>query len=728
MLTWDLETHRFGPGNLAPKPVCMSVCDHDDKAFVVATCESHFRDVLEECLKSEMANMNIAFDMAVVLAHFPEFRSLIFDAYDAEAVYDIAVREKLLTLARTGDLEYATLKSGSKVKLEWKQSSLEKRLLGIDRTSEKEDEDAWRKNYDVLDGRPASDYPEEAYRYALEDAINAKKIFLHQQARAEKENIDVLRAQHLSTRAAFSLYLSSCWGFAIDKPAVDELLAEMTEQWKPDAVKVVDGVTLPRYGHLLDAGILEPEVPSKPYGNQLARAERILGCRPLDWLQHREVLEAEGIKFTNHKPAKYSDKAKAKRVLEVCKLHDIPIPRTDSWEEGKLEDECVRFDKEAQADLAGFDDALDEYIDRKSIEKLVTTELPGLTSDRCHPRYDILKKTGRTSCFGNSKKDKDPAYPSRNVQQIDPRARRVYIAGEGTVLCSSDYSAIELVSAAQKCISLFGQSTLGEKINQGYDPHAYLGSNIVTLMDPAWRGSSDPDENYQLFLAKEREDEPYFKHYRTLAKPTGLGFWGGLGFKTFIGYAKATYGVDLVKIAGSLEAARDLAKQLKEVWFETYPEARAYFKWVTKHCIDLEFSTHDDQRYAYISPNGMVRRNCFYTEATNGAALQTPTAEGAKYALWEIARAMYDPRAESCLLGSHLVAFIHDECIAELPHDDLTHERAQELARLMVKGMQRVITDVEVKAEPCLMYRWDKKAKPVFLNNRLIPWQPNDAA
>lgn len=726
---WDFETDPFGPCNLAPDPVCLSLCDHDGESLVVASCESHFDDVLEHCLKQEQSLMNGAFDMAVVIAHRPQFRDLVFDAYNAGAVHDIAIREKLIQLAKTGNLEFLTLPSGANIKLEWNQAALEKRLLGIDRKSEKDEDDGWRKNFSILRGIPASEYPKDAYAYSRDDAVNGKAIHVHQDRRLADMDFDIMRAQPISVRAALSLYLSSCWGFAVDKPMVDELLKELHLQWDTDAVKVVDGVTVPRYGQLLETGILEPPVPSKPYGNQMGRAERILGCRPLDWEQHREQLESEGIKFTAPKAAKYSDKAKAKRVYEVCKLHEIPVPRTDGWD-GKDNDSSVRFDKEAQADLAGFDEALDEYIDRKSIEKLVTTELPGLTSSRCHPRYDILKKTGRTSSFGNSQKDKDPAYPSRNIQQIDPRARKVYIAGKGMVLCSTDYSAIELASAGQKCLDLFDSSVLADKINADYDPHSYLAAGIVNLMDPEWDASADPEENYHRFMALKgtADGHFYWKHYRTLAKPTGLGYWGGLGAKTFIGYAKATYGVDLVKIAGGLEEARHLAKQLKEVWFQTYPEARAYFQWVTGNCIDVEYSAPGEERYAYISPNGMVRRNCFYTHATNGAALQTPTAEGAKIALWKLAEAMYDRRVESCLYGSHLVAFIHDECITELPFDDLTHERALEGARLMVDGMQQVITRVKVTAEPALMFRWDKRAEPVFEQGRLIPWQPKSEA
>ena len=100
--------------------------------------------------------------------------------------------------------------------------------------------------------------------------------------------------------------------------------------------------------------------------------------------------------------------------------------------------------------------------------KLVTTELPRMRAGRVHPRYRILVETGRTSSHGNKKTDKNPAYPAVNIQQIDPRVRPAYVPSPGHVLCAIDYSFIELVSAAQKCIDLFGRflARFGNQANE----------------------------------------------------------------------------------------------------------------------------------------------------------------------------------------------------------------------------------------------------------------------
>lgn len=730
MIHWDLETDRFGPCNLAPEPICLGLYDDEGgNSLVVSSSEEHFDDVVETCLLSEQSNMNIAYDMAVIMAHRPKMRDLVFDAYEEQRVYDIAVREKLITLGITGDLEFHSLPNGALVPLKFSLADIEKRRLGIDRSAEKEGDDNWRTHFNMLKGLPASEYPAEAKDYVLSDCINAGKIFRAQEKQVAEGGLTVLGAQHLTVRASLGLYLSSAWGFAIKSDEVDKKLEELHAIWDDDAVRIVDGKAELVYRHMLELGILKPKQPSKPYGNQMRKAEAILGFKPADWLKHREQLEAAGVKFTQPKKSSYSMAPLHQRVREACARIEMEVPMTSGGESGE---KSVRFDKEVQQELAGLDPALDEYIERKSIEKLVTTELPRIAGhSRVHPKYDILKKTSRTSSYGNKKEELNPPYPAVNIQQIDPRARELYIPSPGRILCSTDYSAIELASAAQKCITLFGESVLGDKINAGMDAHAFLGAQIARMFSKGeFVGSPDPDENYLLFQQLKATNEPFFKHYRKLAKPTGLGFPGGLGAARFIGYAKTTYGVDLVALAGgSFDAAVQLAKDLKEVWLATFPEFKAYFTWVNKNCIDVEFSIPGDKRYAYISPMGTVRRNCRYTEATNGAALQTPTAEGAKNAIWLLTKAIYDPRQNSPLYGNPISAFVHDEFIVDMIHDEFTHERAFAVAELMVEGMRLVIKDVQVKAEPCLMFRWNKAAEPVYdNNNRLIPWLPRSAA
>jgi hypothetical protein len=706
LVAFDFETLLFGPCNLAPKPVCCSFSFGPDEGTVVASCESEFDDMLEHALKAdEITNAKIDFDMAVILAHRPKLAPLVWDAYSDKRVHDILIREKLITLGTWGHLDYLVLPNGAKSKVRWSQADIEKRRLSIDRTEQKDSPDAWRSNYEALIGMPAKDYPEDAYKYSYDDADLARKIHVLQ-----SQNRDLLSAEHLSVSAALALYLSSCWGFSIDTDLAQALFEELSERFHEK-----------NFSDLVRMGILRPSQPSRPHVRQMQKAINLVGKDPGDWGPYRQQLEEAGFKLTAEKPSNYNTTLLRALVAEICQTYDIEVVLTEGGEDG--ENKQVSYSSEVQENLKGFNPAFDSFIDRNEIQKLVTTELPRMLHGRVHPKYDVLKETGRTSSFGNSKKDKDPAYPSVNIQQIDPRVRDAFIADPGHVICSIDYNFIELVSAAQTCLDIFGYSELADKINRGYDPHAYLASCIARKLDPEFKYSKDNDTNYALFQERKKTDPPWYRRWRTMAKPTGLGFPGGLGAKTFVGYAKATFGVDMVNLAGSQQGALEMASSLKAEWLQAFPEFEAYFRWVNMECLDLEWSTAVEKRYAYSTPNGMVRRNCFYCPATNGRALQSPTAEGAKIALFMLASAMHDARLKSSLLGCHQLAFIHDEFLLQLPDDAYRHERAFEARDIVVEGMKQVMTKVLVGAEPALMLRWNKKAEPVFDNNkRLILW------
>ena len=92
----------------------------------------------------------------------------------------------------------------------------------------------------------------------------------------------------------------------------------------------------------------------------------------------------------------------------------------------------------------------------------------------------------------------------------------------------------------------------------------------------------------------------------------------------------------------------------------------------------------------------------------------------------------FDPTCQSVLSDDTLgprhraVMFVHDELIGEV-REDVAHDCAVRVSQIMVDAMRIITPDVAVKAEPCLMRRWNKRAEPVFNNDgRLIPWEPKE--
>ena len=42
----------------------------------------------------------------------------------------------------------------------------------------------------------------------------------------------------------------------------------------------------------------------------------------------------------------------------------------------------------------------------------------------------------------------------------------------------------------------------------------------------------------------------------------------------------------------------------------------------------------------------------------------------------------------------------------------------------MTAALRQITPDVAVRVVPCLMDRWNKAAAPVYVDNKLVLWQP----
>jgi len=394
-----------------------------------------------------------------------------------------------------------------------------------------------------------------------------------------------------------------------------------------------------------------------------------------------------------------------------------------------------------------------------------TSKFAGKTpADSVHAQFMVLKETGRTSSRaakrGRGAANEKVLYPSWNGQQVDPRIRKCVVPEEGCVLFSIDYSAMELGTAAQVAYNLLGyEGVLMGLINSGKDTHAYLGAQIALKLDPVYSQAmgmdeSDPMKSYEVlknmsgkkdlcdspdfklvfedcYLGKKWGDHVvsmedctqavFYKHYRTFGKPTGLGFWGGLGEATFMSMARATYGIPVTL---------EIATILRQVWKDYIPEGQEYLNYVNGQMVDrsaapevyedAEGRTKRRRFYCYDTPMGMHRAKCSYTAAANGCALQSPSAEGATLGVQKVMKACTVGELAGYVFPS---LFIHDEIVGDIFYDDRTTERIQLMEAMMKESMEVVTPDVRASTEACLMRRWDKRAEPVFEDGKLIPWE-----
>lgn len=734
LVGFDTETHLIGPENVFPKIVCLTVLDEHGYEMLASTHDSAEKagiadlrimaDTLFDPQDHSLVKVgaNAAFDMGVLARAFPHLLPAIFDHMERGQVKDVQIREKLLNLAEFGRLDKMELPNGASQRISYSLASLVKQYIGDDLTAEKTQEDAWRTNYSVLENMPVSEWPDDAANYALLDSGYTLQVYMEQEKRRAKLideiGTDPLAVEDYRVAKDFALKLLTAHGVAVDAQAKARVEQMLAEELAPEKLDL-----------LIRHKILSPGRPPEPYKNKTK--DHIEGC------DRKGDCDCP-LKMKRAVPEKISKTTLQKYVIDLASRNaDVTLKYNDPTEtelakaeaEGREPEGNLCIDAEWLGDHEGVDPVLDQYLHRQKLQKLVTTELPRMewevegvrqTASVVHPEFDVLKETGRTSSYAGK------LYPSFNGQNVDPRARQCFVPRPGRLLFSVDYNQMELGTAAQTCINLFGYSVLGDKINAGYDTHGYLGAQLALHLDEGFgilarnRNLSDPDEIYHLFMSLKSDPNDHdgslgklWKHYRTFAKPTGLGYPGGLGVDTFVKYAKATYGVIV---------ERDTAQMLKDIWLETFPEFKQYFEYIKKQAKDPRF----EDSHCYQTPLGMFRSNASYCAAANGMALQSPSAEGALLALYEVVRECYDPSRESVLYGGCWPSiFIHDEIVGEVVDDELAHDRVLRVGQIMVDQMRHITPDVEPRFGPALMRRWDKRAEAVYdANGRLVPWEP----
>jgi DNA polymerase I-like protein with 3'-5' exonuclease and polymerase domains len=330
------------------------------------------------------------------------------------------------------------------------------------------------------------------------------------------------------------------------------------------------------------------------------------------------------------------------------------------------------------------DEVIRDYSHFLTLGKVLSTDVAMLRSATVlpvHPRYD-LAESGRTTCS------------KPNIQNVSRRkgSREPYTPRPGKLFAQADYGGLELATLAQVCMTLFGHSKLADALNAGRDPHTEVAAQLAKLP-------------YEEVKARVKTD-PALGHLRQLAKALNFGLPGGLGAKTFIKFAKKSAGLDITE---------ERFYELKQIWMYTWPEVQELFQWAGE-------KTAQDKPVVEQLFVGRFRGGCTYSSMLN-STFQGLGADCAKEAAWLITRACYLADEASVLYGSRMVAMVHDEYILEVDDDDLAHEKALELERLMIRGAKKYLPDVCISAPPTLQRCWSKDAEAVYVDGRLVPWE-----
>lgn len=731
--------------------------------------------------------LNNAYDLGVVCATFPELEPLVWAKLERGEVDDVKLREKLLALSTHGNLKAAPMPDGSSKKLGYSMADLVLNYIGDDISDDK-NPDSIRTQYELYDGLPSKKYPNEASIYAKKDAYYTLAIYEHQEARIQSQHGRAsCSTSRFRAAVDFALRQITDNGMRLDPEEFHRVKAMLDKVLHEDNLTLIieSGILRPaalvsphikKIGPALKllaewgvelpaskwAGVMVPDIKGKKGEEDVWRLTETEIHPPdaKDWsaLDRDDIIALvdAGIKFKNPKGMSVNTKMLAWTVKKVCKDTGSPVKLTDTG------NTCC--DVEVMGELSSFSKILGNYQYYQAEQKLVSTELPGMewpnektgepeVADRLHFCYDALVSTGRTSSFASKH------YPSRNGQQIDPRVRPCYLPEEDMWLLSVDYSSLELCSVGQTTYELFGHSVHRDKINAGVDLHSFLGARQARRLSKGeFVGAEDHDENYKLFkrLMADNEQKAFYKHWRDFGKPVGLGYPGGLGARTFISLAKKTYRVDIIEAAlamdeGDLEInttvlwhaermgiSEDtfawtpflkgiaLAKMLKDVWLETYPEMVEYFEWIQTQTDGFNPDGEGGSKLCYTTPLGMHRAGGTYTTASNGRAMQSPSAEGFCTAVFRLQKAtrLGNSILRRCMLHNE----VHDEVLMSVPGNAQdAWEATCAVQDIMESAMSEIMQDVKISTEPALMTAWRKQAESVYhpQSGLLLPWEPD---
>ncbi|NJN64514.1 MAG: hypothetical protein HC882_06270 [Acidobacteria bacterium] len=394
-----------------------------------------------------------------------------------------------------------------------------------------------------------------------------------------------------------------------------------------------------------------------------------------------------------------NEKAVRELMVEACRAKGIEPKMTAGGTTGVQQ---VSIDDEACQDTGH--PLLVAYARYSSLNTIWTKDIPAIDKPVIQSSFETLLETGRTGCKGSARAGSSTdGFQLQNVRR-EPGVREAFVPRDGCVLLSVDYGQMELHSWAQVCIKIVGWSNLADLLNAKMDVHCLIASFVV-------------NEPYEVVNANKKK-QPY-KDHRQASKAANFGYPGGLGWRTFVAYAKNNYGVPVTG---------EQARQLRSTWQSTFPEHAPYFEHINSIVSNTRGGVGD---VVHIGSNRR-RGACYFTVACN-SYFQGLAADTAKQAGFYLSKACYVPHVRSAafggtdnpLFGSRIVNFVHDEFIIEVPIDR-AHEAAMETVAIMEEAGRLWMPDTPPRAEPALMTRWRKNAEPVYRNGRLVPWEPEN--
>ena len=280
-------------------------------------------------------------------------------------------------------------------------------------------------------------------------------------------------------------------------------------------------------------------------------------------------------------------------------------------------------------------------LDYRKYAKLYTTYVVGLKKhisqdQRIHTVFNqALAQTGRLS-------SSEPNLQNISVRDEEGREiRKAFVAEEGHVFLSADYSQIELRMLAH----MADETQMIDAFSHGSDIHTRTAAQIFDVS----------------------EDEVDASMRRS-AKTVNFG----------IVYGQSDYG-----LSEQLGITRKEAHSFIEKYFASYPKIHAFMNDTIAFCEEHGYVTTMFQRRRYIPE--ISDKNYMMREFGKRAAMNAPI-QGSAADLIKMAMIAIDKKMQEEQVRSRMILQIHDELIFDVPEDEV-----EQMMRIVKEGMQNVV-------------------------------------
>lgn len=295
-------------------------------------------------------------------------------------------------------------------------------------------------------------------------------------------------------------------------------------------------------------------------------------------------------------------------------------------------------------------------LEYRQVEKLRSTYADALVqlispkTGRIHTTFhQNVTATGRLS-------SSDP-----NLQNIPVRTsggrriRETFIAPEGSLLMSADYSQIELRVLAH----ISGDETLIEAFQLGRDIHTQTASEVFGV---------------PLDQVSEAQ--------REAAKAINFGI---------------VYGISSFGLAKGINLTRAEAQTYIDKYFERYPKVKKYMDDIVRQGTEMGYVTTILKRRRYLPD--LRSRNYNLRSFASRMAMNSPI-QGSAADIIKLAMLRVDEALRKADLKAKILLQVHDELVLEVPEEEL-YAAAEIVRKEMENVMQlRVPLVVDVKAGP----------------------------